>query len=171
MTTTTTNKTITALSKIFSRNSIPRQIVSDNGPQFVSEEFSQFMSANGIKHNWSSQYHPSSNVAAEQLVQTLKRALRAGHAPFWHATVTVSVCFSTPIFQYSTTPHATTRVSPCSLLMGRPTTLAVSRYQCASTEQRDAAESTSLLTLQDERELEIGQPVWARNFQEGPSWI
>ena len=77
--TTTTTKTITALREIFSRNGIPRQIVSDNGPQFMSGEFSQFMSANGIEHIRSSPYHQASNGAAERLVQTLKRALKAGH--------------------------------------------------------------------------------------------
>ena len=29
---------------------MPEEVVSDNGPQFVSNEFAEFMNKNGIKH-------------------------------------------------------------------------------------------------------------------------
>ena len=115
MTTTTTTKTITALREIFSQNGIPRQIVSDNGPQFMSGEFSQFMSANRIEHIRSSPYHQASNGATERLVQTLKRALKAGH----HSGMPLKQSLSAFLLRYRTTPHATTGVSSCSLLMGQ----------------------------------------------------
>ena len=76
---TTTGKTITVLRELFARYGIPRQLVSDNDPQFTAEEFSQFMSANGVRHIRSSPYHPASNGAAERLVQTVKKALSSGH--------------------------------------------------------------------------------------------
>ena len=70
MPSTTASKTISILRELFTRFGIPQQLVSDNGPQFVSEEFKQFMSANGVKHIKSSPYHPASNGAAERMVQT-----------------------------------------------------------------------------------------------------
>ena len=49
MKTTTAVQTIVELRKVFSAYSIPEQIVSDNGPQFVSSEFGEFYKVNGIK--------------------------------------------------------------------------------------------------------------------------
>ena len=51
MTNTTAAKTISILREIFACYRIPCQLVLDNGPQFVSEEFQQFMSVNGVKKN------------------------------------------------------------------------------------------------------------------------
>lgn len=45
---TSSEKTVEALRSIFSRFGLPQQLVSDNGPQLVSEEFETFMEENGI---------------------------------------------------------------------------------------------------------------------------
>ena len=42
MSQTTAARTITILRQVFSTHGIPEQIVSDNGPQFVSSEFAEF---------------------------------------------------------------------------------------------------------------------------------
>ena len=79
MSSTTASKTIAKLRDAFARFGLPEQLVSDNGPQFVSEELEFFLRRNGVKHIHSSPYHPASNGAAERLVQTVKQALEAGH--------------------------------------------------------------------------------------------
>ena len=71
-------KTIEQLRNIFARNGIPQQLVSDNGPQFVSDEFRNFMKVNCIRHIRTAVYHPASNGEAERFVQTLKNALKRG---------------------------------------------------------------------------------------------
>ena len=75
MNSTTSQKTISVLREVFARFRLPRQLVSDNGPQFTSVEFKQFMESNGVKHIRTASYHPASNGAAERLVQTVKQAL------------------------------------------------------------------------------------------------
>ncbi len=65
MSSTTSQNTIEALQALFARYGLPEQIVSDNGAQFTSQEFSDFVQANGIKHIRSAPYHPSTNGQAE----------------------------------------------------------------------------------------------------------
>ena len=47
---TTTSKTIKVLRDLFARFGIPEQILSDNGPQFASEDFQAYIKSNGIHH-------------------------------------------------------------------------------------------------------------------------
>ena len=56
--TATAEWTVSALRSIFARFGVPCRIVSDNGSQFCSEEFSDFTKKNGIKHIFSAPYHP-----------------------------------------------------------------------------------------------------------------
>ena len=43
MTSITTEKTINELRLIFAQHGLPEEVVSDNGPKFVSNEFAEFM--------------------------------------------------------------------------------------------------------------------------------
>ena len=78
MDSTTSSKTITVLRETFARYGLPRQTVSGNRPQFTSNEFKEFLASNGVKHITTSPYYPSSNGAAERMVQSVKRAVQAG---------------------------------------------------------------------------------------------
>eukprot|EP00731_Ephydatia_muelleri_P017950 Em0010g1048a len=75
---TTSQKTIEILRQVFSAYGLPEQLVSDNGPQFISREFAEFMAKNGIKHIRSAPYHPATNGQVERFVQTFKRAMKTG---------------------------------------------------------------------------------------------
>ena len=65
------------LSQIFARFGIPRTLVSDNGPEFVSSDLKQWCESLGIKKMESPIYHPRANGIAERAVQTVKRAIQA----------------------------------------------------------------------------------------------
>lgn len=87
MKTITSTATIERLIDCFSRFGLPSTIVSDNGRQFVSEEFAKFMKDNGIKHVFTAPYYPASNGQAERYVHTIKRAVM--YQPlFYFLTVT-----------------------------------------------------------------------------------
>ncbi|VDI23401.1 Hypothetical predicted protein [Mytilus galloprovincialis] len=62
---TTSSQVITILKKQFARFGIPTTIVSDNGPQFSSDEFRQFTTKWGINHMVSSPNHPQENGKVE----------------------------------------------------------------------------------------------------------
>ena len=74
MTSTTSTKTIECLRPCFATYGILGKLVLDNGPQFTSDEFRQFVNTNGIKDTLVPAYHPSYG-AAERSVQILKRSL------------------------------------------------------------------------------------------------
>ena len=76
MSSTSTSKTITVLRQLFAKYGLPEQVVSDNGPQFTSDEFRHFVKDNGIKHIRCAPYHPASNGAVERFNQTFKQTLR-----------------------------------------------------------------------------------------------
>ena len=61
LTSTTTEASVNELHYIFAR----WDIVTDNGPLFVSEMFQRFTSSNNIKHIKSSPYQPATNGLAE----------------------------------------------------------------------------------------------------------
>ena len=115
MNSSTTTKTIEALRHVFAIHGLPEQLVSDNGAQFVSDEFSHFMKENGIKHLRSAPYHPATNGLAERFIQTFKRAMKAG----MRENVQLKQYLENFLLTYRTTPHATTKVTPCRLMMGR----------------------------------------------------
>lgn len=78
MCSTLAGKTTELLRGYFATWSLPDELVSDNGPKFVSSECQTFLRSNGVKHIRSPAYHPASNGAAELLVQNFKRALEKG---------------------------------------------------------------------------------------------
>ena len=47
------------------------QVVSDNGPQFVAEDFAVFMKSNGVKHLCCSLYYPASKWGGWKVCQDL----------------------------------------------------------------------------------------------------
>ncbi len=113
MTSTTAAQTVMVLRELFTRTGVPEQLVSDNGPQFISEEFQIFLRNNGIKHVTSAPYHPATNGLAERFVQSLKNALHA----MTHEKLTLSQKLHNFLFAYRNATHVTT---PAMLFLGRP---------------------------------------------------
>lgn len=108
----TSSHVIMKIRETLTRFGLPDQIVSDNGPQFTSEEFQRFCANNGIRHTTSSVYHPRSNGEAERFVQTFKQSMKKSKGD-------VSLRLQCFLFHYRLTPHSTTGSAPSELLMGR----------------------------------------------------
>ena len=103
------------LSQIFARFGIPKTLVSDNGPEFVSDDLKQWCESLGIKKMESPVYHPGANGLAERAVQTVKRALQA-----WSPNLNVS--FGAFLQRALMTHRNTSKTSfktPVELLLGR----------------------------------------------------
>lgn len=59
---------------------LPISITSDNGRQFVSETFDNFMRENGITHRRITPFHPSANGEVERQNRTLLMRIKIAQA-------------------------------------------------------------------------------------------
>ena len=167
---TTAARTIEALQLLFASYGVPNQLVSDNGPQFVSKEFAEFMAGNAVKHIRVAPYHPASNGLAERFVQTFKKAMSAARKD--GASLSQKLCRF--LLTYRSTPHATTQVAPCELFLKRNirTRLDAIRPNYSGTVcDKQALQKVLHDRHARSREFEIGQKVMAKNFLQGPPWV
>ena len=96
---------ITHMKSIFARHGVPQELVSDNGPQYSSQEFAKFAKEYGFEHRISSPKYPQSNGEAERGVQTIKMPLKKAEVPYL------------ALLAYRSTPLSISRYSPAELLM------------------------------------------------------
>lgn len=91
-------------------------LVSDNGSQFISEQFDDFCKEEGIYHIRSPPYHPQSNGQAERFVDTFKRALKKAKGE-----ESIPNVLQTFLQRYRMTPNAQlpNDCSPAEIMFGR----------------------------------------------------
>lgn len=75
LTSTSAQAVINKLRSQFARHRIPEEVVSDNGPQFSSNEFRNFSEKWDFLHRSTSPYHSQSNGKAESAVKEAKKLL------------------------------------------------------------------------------------------------
>lgn len=170
MKSTTTAKTIEKIGEIFSRFGSPLQIVSDNGPQLVSQEMTTFLQVNGVQHIRSAPFHPATNGLAERFVQTLKHALKASQCQG-----TLHQRLHRFLLTYRNTPHATTKASLATLLFKRD--LRTNFDLLRPTSVKDTVQHQQEKQIQrrkqraKERAFSPDEHVLARNYSVGPKWV
>ena len=157
----TSGDTIKELGKIFTTHGYPTILVSDNGANFTSSEFSSYTQSCGIKHLLTAPYHPNSNGLAERAVQTFKAAMltqKDSDSP---------LDLQTYLFQYRITPHSTTGKSPSVLLMKREIR---SKLDCVfpieKSEREEERENNNNAKI-----YKISDTVFVRNFANGNKWL
>ena len=99
--------TIDILESQLCRHGLPMILRSDNGPQFASQEFTNFCTRLDIVHHTSSPAFPQSNGEAERAVQTVKKLWRKNRDK--HLS----------LLNYRSTPLVSCGLSPAQLCMGR----------------------------------------------------
>ena len=165
MDSTTASKTIQVLRGLFSRHGIPHILVSDNGPQFCSEEFSAFLKSNGVKHIRSAPYHPATNGLAERFVRTFKQALKS-----FKGTGMVQQRLDTFLLAYRNIPNTTTTETPAMLFLRRRlrSRLDFLKPSVAGTVHRsqDAQQQRRHQHSKD-RQFDVGDPVLVRDYRKG----
>ena len=107
LTDTTSKGVIAALRPMLARHGIPEVLRSDNGPQYVSQEMTDFATSYGFTQVTSSPHYPRSNGLAERTVKTVKAMLEKSKDPYL------------ALLSYRSTEFSWCGLSPAQLLMGR----------------------------------------------------
>ena len=168
MQTSTRAATVERLRATFSTHGLPKVIVSDNGPNFTSEEFETFLKSNGIRHIKTAPYHLASNGLAERAVLSVKEGIKKQSE---NKIVTKVHRF---LFQYRITPHTTTGRTPAELLMNRKlkSRLDLVRPDVSRTVR---SKQEKLKQQHDqhirERNFDTEDPVYITNYGKGNKWI
>ena len=168
---TTTSKTVEALRTVFAQNGLPAQLVSDNGPQFTSEEFQLFLKKNGVKHKTSAPYHPATNGLAERFVQTFKQSLTSRKEDPGSTQAKLSKF----LMKYRNTPHSTTGETPATLFMGRNLRTRLDlikpdiRKHVLDKQTSQAKQNGAIAS--NTRQLFVGQAVSVRDYGGKEKWI
>ena len=109
----TSSSVIKVFKSQFARHGIPDTLFTDNGTQFVSEEFQDFAKAWQFDHKTSSPHFPQSNGKVENAVNSAKRLLTkakaSGKDPYL------------ALLDWRNTPSADMESSPVQRLFGRRT--------------------------------------------------
>ena len=137
----------------------PKELISDNGPQYSSKEFKQFTNEWGIKHNPSSPVYPKSNGLAERTIQTVKKLIKK-------CTETGND-ISEALLHLRATPIDASTKSPAELMFGRQlVTMLPSRTEPSLTDMETRNHLFNRLQEKNGKELpELlqGQPVRVRD--------
>ncbi|RUS87372.1 hypothetical protein EGW08_004826 [Elysia chlorotica] len=162
-TTSTSSATIDILYTIFARFGLPKQLVSDNAPQFSSDEFQNFLRANDIRHITGAPYHPSTNGLAERFVCTFKNAMKSAKSD--HGTLHSKL--SRFLLAYRNSTHATTGETPAKLLLGRNTRNRLDILKPSLTEKVIEKQSDQVKSQPqgNTRQFDPGETVLTRDYR------
>lgn len=154
----TSETTVDALRVIFTRFGLPRTVVTNNGTQFTSDFFRDFMDRNQIQHLTTSPYHhPQSNGLAERAVRTVKEGLKKMRQGKLQTRLSRFLC------SYCRTPLKEGK-SPAELLLGYQIK---TRIDCITPNQQTRNAERQENSTQN---WQKGQRVWTRSWTRS-KWI
>ena len=111
------------LREVFQRYGFPKEIVSDNGKQFVAKATRDYLQSVGVQSRFVALYAPSQNGLVERFNRTLSEKFKECERFGWKKIDAMSKL----LFDYRGTPHSTTGVSPFEAMFGRKMRNDVSR--------------------------------------------
>ena len=108
-----TAKIIEFLNSIFSTFGHATILTSDNGPQFISTDFTSFLRRKGIIHRRSSIFNPQSNGVVERFNKNISKLLETVELKnLFH----LQELLDTYLLSYNSTQHSSTDLSPCQII-------------------------------------------------------
>jgi len=127
---TTSERIVESFIPIFSRLGAPVTLKTDNAPQFTSSEFKSFLEEYGVEHRTSIPLWPQSNGEVERQNRSLLKAIKIAQLES-KSSKQWKLELSKFLMAYRSTPHASTGVSPFSLMFGREMRTKLPSWNCA----------------------------------------
>jgi len=166
MSSTTSEKTIEVLQKLFARYGIPAQLLSDIGSQLTSKEFQQFLKRNGIKHITSAPYHPATNGLAERGVGSFKSAMKRETE-----VKSLNLKLARFLLAYRNNPHSWEPPSQLFLGIRLRTRLDLLKPDLSVQTNNRQIDQSVAKGGSVARHFSIGQRVIARNYNGKSKWV
>ncbi|KAK1554732.1 hypothetical protein Q3G72_016522 [Acer saccharum] len=131
---------------IICRFGVPKEIVTDNGSQFISFDFKNFCDKYAIKLSFSTPRYPQANGQAEStnktIVNTLKKRLEAEKSQWAEKLPEI-------LWSYRTTPRRSTGETPFSLVYGSEAVIPIeTRLSTARSENPDEDQNNLELSFE-----------------------
>ena len=146
---------------LFSNEGYPKEIISDNGSPFNSQEFADSLSSHGVKHTTSSPCYPQSNGFIERHIQTVKnllyKAIDAGVQSFQEV---LSELRSTKIG--NDLPPPAEILHGRSLITGEPVTVDHAKVKAVliGRQIKDSQQYNKSHRVKSQRALVLGERCW-----------
>lgn len=112
---TQAGKVVIEFRKLFARFGLPRHVVTDNGRQYTSSEFREFLARHGIKQTFTAPYHSATNGAVENFVGTFKNKV----TKITKEGKSLEYAVNLFLFDYRSKEHCTTKRSPAWIMFKR----------------------------------------------------
>ena len=169
MSSTTTSSTIRELRRLFAQFGNPQTLVTDNGPQFTSNDFSEFCKKNGIRHIKSPPFHPQSNGQAERFVDTFKRSFAK-----MKETSSPNEALQNFLLNYRRTPCPSTPggQSPAEAFLGRVIRTKLSLLKPPAT-RKEVMQNKKMEDQYNrhhgarQKEFNVGDSIWTMDYRSG----
>ncbi|XP_003737424.1 uncharacterized protein K02A2.6-like [Galendromus occidentalis] len=165
----TSEKIVLFLRNVFTCEGTPKEIVSDNGPQFVSRTFDLFMKQHNIVHCRTAVYNPQANGLVERFNRVLGDMLKTAELMSMNKN-NLDIVIQEMLADYRNTPHPTTGESPSVLLHSRAMRSGVQITDFHELRRiKPSGEIKSRIEENQRRRLEKENEVGHRTRQSGPS--
>ena len=150
----TSSQVIAHLKSVFARHGIPKTLVSDNGPQFASEKFRQFLKDWEIQYDPASPRYPKAYGMAESAVKNVKSLFKKAHKANEDPYLA--------LLNHRATPNNTDGLSPAKKLMNRELNTRLSNIkQSLNTTANKEISMKLQLKRRSRKRYTIGKPkIW-----------
>ena len=100
---------------------VPKDILTDNGPEFCNQVNSELCRLLGVNHRHTSNYHPQTNGLSEEINQTIQDQIRKSLCQDHRIdSRDVEELLFNIEASYNTSPHTATRITPHEARFGYP---------------------------------------------------